>query len=176
MADIFKRQSVFYGAIADLSGTTPTDSVDDDILATPFILRRVLARVTTGITVTPTVITVQWRPTPGTGTFTTLATFTLPVAAANAYFEFNTERQDNTNTEVETAYENPTGDQPPDASPYLIGEQRRDSADGVTLVGPGGELRVVGDGAATAGAADFWLEIETRATAGVLPNTNVLPA
>lgn len=171
MADIFKRQSVFYGAIADLSGTTPTDSVDDDILAKPFVLRRVLARVTTGITVSPTVITVQWRPTPGTGTFTTLATFTLPVAAANAYFEFNVEREDHTATETSGF-----PGQPSDASAYLIGEQRRDTADGVTLVGPGGELRIVGDGAASAGAADFWLEVETRATAGELPNTNVQPA
>lgn len=174
MADIYKRQSAYLGAVT-LSGTTAVDSEVLPVLATPLVLRRAFFNVTTGVTVAPGTITFQWRPTPGTGTFVTLGVVTIPIAAADSQFEYNFERADHTDTEVETAYDNPTGDQPPDASPYLIGEQRRDDADGVTLIGPGGEFRILPGGQSTAGVVGVWGEFETRATAGTLPNTNVQP-
>lgn len=164
MGDIFNRQSVDMGAISDVSGANAALTEVADILMTPFVVRRVLINVTTAITTPAGTAAVQWRPTPGTGTFTTIATIVLPIAAENTVLAYNLEEGTLTTTEAITAYDNSAGDQPSDASGYIIGTQQRDSADGVTVVGPGGDLQLLSDGVAGAGAIRVWFEVEKRSS------------
>lgn len=173
MADIFKRQSVDLGAIADVSGTNAATSEVADVLATPFVVRRVFVNVTTAVTTPAGALTLQWRPTPGTGTWTSIAVLTLPIAAENSQIQYNLETGDNTTTELIASYDNTSGDQPSGAASYLIGSQRRDLADGTTVVGPGGEIQLLSDGNAGAGAIRAWVEVETRSSQDNDAQTNV---
>jgi hypothetical protein len=166
--DNFRRQQVFAGAVT-VSGTTPLLVSNLDVLQGVFALMRVLVRVTTSVTVAPAGILVDWREDPGTGAFTNIASFEVPIATADAYIEHNVERSPNTTAEAHTS-------QPTDSVGFLIGSQLRNLAAGLPQVGPGGEIQIISDGLATAGAADFWLDILRLPVAGTLPSTIVTRA
>lgn len=173
MVDIHKRNSMYVGSITVSGANTATTEVEPG-LATPFAVRRVFMNVTTAVTGGAAEITVKWRPTPGSGAYTTLANFDIPVSAENTQLEFNVERQSNTTTTAYTGYANSSGDQP--GTGYRLGSNVLNTADGLTVVGPGGELAVTSDGNPDAGVVGFWVEVETRSTLDQDAQTNITMA
>lgn len=153
------RQPVFLGAVT-VSGTTALEANTNDVSPSPFIVKRVVARVTTGVTAAAAAMTLTWRPTPGSATGAiTIGTFSIPVAAANALFAWDMIVEGGSTTTIGAAS---------DTSGYGMGGSSRYEAEdfATKIVGPGGGFHLVSDGASSAGVCDFWVEALTLPFSG----------
>ena len=151
------RQVSFLGAVT-VSGTTALEANTNPILTSPFVIQRVVARITTATTDAASAMTFKWRPTPGSATNEiTLGTFSIPVAAINALFAWDFMKSAGTTTVIGAAS---------DTSGYGYGGANRFEGADLNIGGPGGSLHLVSDGGAVAGVVGFWVEVLTLPFSG----------
>jgi hypothetical protein len=151
------RQVAFLGAVT-VSGTTALEANTNPILTSPFVIQRVLARVTTALTTNPAAMTFKWRPTPGSASGEiTLGTFSIPVSSINALFAWDFMRSEGSETVVGAAGA---------LGGYGYGGSIRYEGADLNIVGPGGGFHLVSDGGPGAGAVDFFIEALTLPFSG----------
>ena len=151
------RQVAFLGEVT-VSGTTALEAATNPILTSPFVIQRVVARVTTATTVAASEMTLTWRPTPGSATGAiTLGTFSVPVAAIQSILAWDFMKSDGSETVVGAAGA---------LGGYGYGGSKRFEGADLNIAGPGGALHLVSDGGATAGALDFFIEALTLPFSG----------
>lgn len=132
----------FDKARMELIGSVDISGANSGVLevGAPTHVKRIVAVVTTAVTVAAATITVSKRNASGSGGSTTYGTFDIPVAAVNAVYFANVLKPSttaSTGSDGSTVYTTPT--------------QIR--------VDPGQELVVTSDGGATAGVVTFWADM-----------------
>lgn len=157
------RLDTYFLGFHDPSGATgPLFGADDvadddqgrDIFGQVMIVRGVFLHVIETQSAHDEVITLKWRPTPGSATGSVdCGTFTVPsgiTAGTRARADFY-QPAVNTATTVQSA--SPT-------SGYGIGGVLRNVGDSDVIIGPGGEFLLSDVGSSTAGQYNVWLRVE----------------
>lgn len=142
------------GASGPLFGAD--DVADDDqgrdIFGYTVRVKGVLLHVVENFSAHTEVVTLKWRSTPGSGSYTTIGTYTIPAsttAGSLLYRDFN--ENDNTETEIGAGGS---------VSEYGIAGSYSTAGEEDSIVGPGGEWQLADVGSSTAGQTNVWLVVE----------------
>lgn len=146
-----QRRSAYLGSL-DISGANNLDNEVSDVLASPFIVKRVFLQVTTAATgATSSQLTVTWRPTPGSATGAlTIGVITVPAIAVDLKANADMYQSVGDSTVISAGGQ---------TSQYGIGGQKTYDTQEDIICGPGGEIRVASDGGLDAGVVGVWVEV-----------------
>lgn len=151
-----RLQSIYIGLLDNVSSADEVENEKIECGALPFRVKAIVGKVTTGVTVASVTTSLIWRPTPGASTdAVTIATWETPVLVAENVFRVPLSAADAT-TAAGTSIGSAS-----DTGGYGIGGSTRYAAESDLIVGPGGSLYITApDGEASAGAVEFFAEVE----------------